>query len=168
MKKMSIQSDVMLGSELPEPSNSQVSGNSASALARGLGWREQEIMKILWTRGSASVLEVTQSLSSALAYTTVMTTLDRLFKKGLLQREKKDRAFIYSATLSPREVEKQRAAGLIRRLFAESRERPEILLSCLVDAVDQYDVGLLDELEARIKLTREQAAKSGSETEDLR
>ena len=168
MSKINIQPDVMRGSELLEPSHSQPSGNSASALARGLGWREQEIMKILWTRGSASVLEVTQSLSAALAYTTVMTTLDRLFKKGLLQREKKDRAFIYSASLSSREVERQRAAGFVRRFFAESRERPEILLSCLVDAVDQYDAGLLDELEARIKLAREQAFQASPKPEDSR
>lgn len=140
----------------PEPVSS---GDVASALARGLGRREQEIMKVLWACGSASVVEVAQCLSTALAYTTVMTTLDRLFKKGLLQREKRNRAFIYTASLTSTEVERQRAAGLIRRLFADSRERPEIVLSCLVDAVDQYDAGLLDELEARIKLARAQAVE---------
>ena len=167
MNKAIDQPEDSLSSELLEPANPQAGGTSASALDRGLGWREQEIMKILWSRRSASVLEVTQSLSSALAYTTVMTTLDRLFKKGLLQREKKDRAFIYSASLSSRDVEKQRAAGLVRRLFGESGERPEILLSCLVDAVDEYDAGLLDELEARIRVAREQAVKSGSTTEGM-
>jgi predicted transcriptional regulator len=125
-------------------------------------------MNILWTRGGATVLEVTQSLSSAPAYTTVMTTLDRLFKKGLLQREKKERAFIYSASLSSSEIERQRAAGLVHRLFAESSERPEMLLSCLVDAVDQYDAGLLDELEATVKAARKHALRSGSRRKDSR
>ena len=167
MNKMSLQPEVLQDPELPEPSNPD-GGKSASALERGLGWREQEIMKILWTRGSASVQEVMQSLTSALAYTTVMTVLDRLFKKGLLRREKKDRAFIYSASLSSREMERQRAAGLVRLFFAESRERPELLLSCLVDAVDQYDAGLLDQLEARVKAAQEQAARSGPKTENSR
>ena len=125
-------------------------------------------MKVLWAQGSASVLEVAQCLSTALAYTTVMTTLDRLFKKGLLQREKRNRAFIYSASVSSREVERQRAAGLVRRFFADSRERPEILLSCLVDAVDEYDTGLLDELEARIRLARGQASAADAKTEGSR
>ncbi len=149
----------------PEPfASNDVSGT----LARGLGRREQEIMKVLWARGSASVVEVAACLSTALAYTTVMTTLDRLFKKGLLQREKRNRAFIYSASLTSTEVERQRATGLVRRLFADSRERPEIVLSCLVDAVDQYDVGLLDELETRIRLARAQAAEGGVKQEEPR
>ena len=163
---MKIQPDVTSSSESLEPSNPKA--DAASALARGLGRREQEIMKVLWARGSASVVEVAQCLNSALAYTTVMTTLDRLFKKGLLRREKKNRAFIYSASLTSAEVEMQRAAGLVRRYFADSRERPEILLSCLVDAVDQYDAGLLDELEARIRLARGQVAGSNTKEEDSR
>ena len=142
--------------------------DSASALARGLGQREQEIMKVVWARGSANVVEVAQNLSAVLAYTTVMTTLHRLYKKGLLHREKKNRAFIYSASLTSAELERQRAAGFVRRFFADSRERPDVLLSCLVDAVDEYDAGLLDELEARIRLARRQAIDSGQKAEDVR
>ena len=98
--------------------------------------------------------QVASRLSTNLAYTTVMTTLDRLFKKGLLRRKKCDRAFIYSTALTPREVEGQRAANLIRRFFADSAERPELLLSCLVDAVEEYDTAMLDQLEARIQAAR--------------
>jgi predicted transcriptional regulator len=133
--------------------------DAASALARGLGRREQEIMKVLWARGSASVVEVAECLSTALAYTTVMTTLDRLFKKGLLEREKRHRAFIYTPLLTAAEAERERASGLVRRFFADSRERKELLLSCLVDAVDEYDPGLLDELEASIRSARAAAAR---------
>jgi len=168
MNRTKRQPDATLSPEVLEQLDPEDSGAAATALARGLGRREREIMKVLWARGSASVMEVGEHLSTALAYTTVMTTLDRLFKKGLLQREKRNRAFIYSAKLSSAEVEKQRAAGLVRRFFADSRERPEILLSCLVDAVDQYDAGLLDELEARIRAARAQAVESSRKTEDTR
>ncbi len=163
MSDPDIQPDVV-----PESPDTPAAGHASSALERGLGRREQEIMKVLWMRGSASVIEVAQSLSTALAYTTVMTTLDRLFKKGLLQREKRNRAFIYSASMTSTEVERQRAAGLVRRLFADSRERPEILLSCLVDAVDQYDPKMLDELEARIRLARAQAVEPVVDVEESR
>ncbi len=125
-----------------------------ASLHRGLGQREREIMSVLWEIGSASVQQVSERLSAALAYTTVMTTLDRLFKKGVLKREKKHKSFIYSAAITARELEGQRAAGLVRRFFADSREQPDILLSCLVDAVHHYDTNLLNELEAKIRAAR--------------
>ena len=130
----------------------------ASGLQRNLGRREREIMSVVYGQGGASVQQVLDRLSTALAYTTVMTTLDRLFKKGFLRRQKKDRAYIYSATLSSREVEGQRAAGMIHRFLSDSEEQPEILVSCLVDAVHHYDTRLLDELESRIRAAREKQA----------
>ena len=51
-----------------------------------LGTLEFELMEILWSNGASSVRDVVPKLSRPLAYTTVMTTLDRLFKKGLLDR----------------------------------------------------------------------------------
>ena len=83
-----------------------------------------------------------------------MTTLDRLFKKGFLQREKQDRAYIYSPTLTSKQIEDERAAGLVRRFFADSEEHPDILVSCLVDAVHDYDKRLLDQLESKIRAAR--------------
>jgi predicted transcriptional regulator len=129
-------------------------------LTSTLGQREREIMSILCTQESASVQQVSERLSATLAYTTVMTTLDRLFKKGFLQRKKQDRAYIYSATLTSHQIEGHRAAGLIRRFFSDSVETPDILLSCLVDAVHQYDTKLLDQLESKIRAARTQQATS--------
>ena len=53
-----------------------------------LGSLEFELMEVLWSHGESSVRDVVSKLSRPLAYTTVMTTLDRLFKKGLLDRHK--------------------------------------------------------------------------------
>jgi predicted transcriptional regulator len=102
-------------------------------------------------------------LGNGLAYTTVMTTLDRLFRKGLLHREKRNRAFIYSAMLSARDVEGRRAADMIRRFFTESNMKPEVLVSCLIDAVHHYDTELLDHLDSRIRSARAQIQKTGSD-----
>ena len=145
------------------PSSDQ-SQRTTIALARGLGLREREVMSVLWEQGGASVLDVSKRLSATLAYTTVMTTLDRLFKKGLLRREKKDRAFIYSTLLTRKEVEGERAADLIRRYFSDSGAQPDILVSCLVDAVHHYDKALLDELEARIRSARTRSHASAAES----
>lgn len=123
-----------------------------------LGHREREVLSVVRELGSASVQQVAERLEAGLAYTTVMTTLDRLFRKGLVARHKQNRAFLYSVALSARELEGQRAAHLVRRFFSESDMRPELLVSCLVDAVHHYDTDLLDELESSIRTARGQSA----------
>ena len=134
-------------------------GNRATARPlSALGRREREVLFVLRELGSATVQQVADRLSASLAYTTVMTTLDRLFRKGLLQREKQNRAFLYSAALSSRDLEGHRAADLIRRFFSESDAQPEVLVSCLVDAVHHYDTELLDRLESSIREARAQSS----------
>jgi len=120
-------------------------------------------MSVVWELGAASVQQVAMRLGTGLAYTTVMTTLDRLFRKGLLHREKQSRAFIYSAVLSDKEFEGRRAADMIRRFFTESDMQPEVLVSCLIDAVHHYDTELLDQLDSRIQSARAEIQQNGSD-----
>ena len=121
-----------------------------------LGRREREVLSLLHQLGSATVHQIADRLDNGLAYTTVMTTLDRLFRKGLLARRKQSRAFVYSANLSARDFEGHRAAHLVRRFFSESDVQPDVLVSCLVDAVHHYDTDLLDQLESSIRNARSQ------------
>ena len=114
-----------------------------------LGPLEITLMEILWSGGDGNVRDVIERLGRPLAYTTVMTTLDRLYKKGLLARRKSERAFIYSAALTREEWEQKRAGDFVAGFLS-----PELLISCLVDAVGQHDKALLDELERKIKLKR--------------
>jgi predicted transcriptional regulator len=125
-----------------------------------LGVREREVLTVVRDLGSATVQQVAKCLDRGLAYTTVMTTLDRLFRKGLLQRQKRSRAYLYSAKLSARDVEGQRAIHFVRRFFSESDAHPEMLISCLVDAVDHYDSELLNQLESGIRAARAQSANA--------
>src|SRR5258708_16846846 len=83
-----------------------------------LGPLELTVMEILWTQGESNVRDVAQKLDRPLAYTTVMTTLDRLFKKGLLTRRKSERAFLYSPLLSRPKWEQKRAGDLIACILA--------------------------------------------------
>ena len=74
-------------------------------------------MEIMWTGGESNVRDVAEKLDRQLAYTTVMTTLDRLYKKGLLERRKSDRAFIYSPRLSRQELDCNTRANWWRAFF---------------------------------------------------
>jgi predicted transcriptional regulator len=122
--------------------------------SRELGALESAVMNVVWTRGESSVHDVSGQLERPLAYTTVMTTLDRLFKKGLLTRRKFERAFLYSAKYSRREWEEQRAGSMLASLLADGNHSSEMLISCLVDAMGQQDAPLLDELERKIRQKR--------------
>lgn len=121
-----------------------------------LGPLEVKVMSILWECGESSVREVSQKLDRHLAYTTVMTTLDRLFKKGLLDRRKSDRAFLYWPRFSQPNWERRVAGDLVAGFLAGPEPSSELLLSCLVDAVGQHDEALLDELERKIQTRRKE------------
>jgi predicted transcriptional regulator len=116
-----------------------------------LGPLEVSVMEILWARGESNVRDVIDRLGRPLAYTTVMTTLDRLYKKGLLTRRKQERAFVYLAALTREEWERKRTGDFVAGFLS-----PELLISCLVEAVGQYDRALLDDLEEKIKLKRKE------------
>ena len=120
----------------------------------GLGPLEVTVMEVLWSHGESNVRDVVEKLRRPLAYTTVMTTCDRLYKKGLLHRRKEDRAFDYWSCFSRREVEQKRAGDFVADLLASPQHSGELLISCLVDAVGQQDGALLDELEKKIRLKK--------------
>jgi predicted transcriptional regulator len=94
---------------------------------RRLGDLEAAVMDRLWARGRAlSVREVLDDLNRdrALAYTTVMTVLDNLRRKGLVTREQSGRAYLYTPVRSRAE----HAADLIAGVLAESEDRTAPLL----------------------------------------
>ncbi len=124
-----------------------------------LGPLEMQVMNVAWSVGRCSVRDVVERLNSRLAYTTVMTTLDRLFKKGLLEREKSERAFLYSPALSSQDWERWRAGDFVAGFLAGPEPSRDLLLSSLVDAVGQHDAVLLDELEEKIRKKRRELSR---------
>ncbi len=86
---------------------------------------ELAIMKSLWRRRSAIVREVQTDLlpERKLAYTTVMTVMDRLFKKGALRRTKKSRAHVYEPTFTESAARAEALNGLIDSYFDGSKLR---------------------------------------------
>ena len=93
---------------------------------RTLGELEERVMHVLWGRQKpTTVRDVFEQLAPErdLAYTTVMTVMDRLWRKGLLSREPRGRAFEYVAAVSEGEY----TAGLMHRLLTTSRDRRQVL-----------------------------------------
>ena len=117
-----------------------------------LGPLEQQLLERLWQRGSATVREVIEDGDLKLAYTTVMTTLDRLYKKNLLDRVPEGRAFRYSPRHTPEELQRAAAGDLIRQFLGSGSS--SLPLSYLVEAVSQHDVELLDELQQLVERKR--------------
>jgi predicted transcriptional regulator len=129
--------------------------------ASDLGPLELEVMEFIWGRpkraAEVSVRDTHLAFGGRLAYTTLMTTLDRLHKKGLLDRRKEGRAFFYSPHFSPDEFERGVARDLINTLLGRGSDGVEPILACIIDAVSERDRALLDELDRLIKEKRRAA-----------
>ena len=83
---------------------------------------ELEIMNVLWDTGAANVQTVQQNLERELAYTTVQTMLNILHRKGKVKRTLKDRAYLYKAAVSRKQVVSHTISDLVDRLFGGSAE----------------------------------------------
>ncbi|HEX8651780.1 MAG TPA: BlaI/MecI/CopY family transcriptional regulator [Pyrinomonadaceae bacterium] len=119
-----------------------------------LGKLEHEVMEEAWRRGIVSVREVHRAFDERVAYTTLMTTLDRLYKKGLLERHKEGRAFIYSPRLSREQLERGVAEDVIDGLLGPGAKSVEPVLACIVDTVSDHDRELLNELDRLVQEKR--------------
>jgi predicted transcriptional regulator len=118
-----------------------------------LGPFEQQVLQELWSHGSATVREVLADGKIHQAYTTVMTTMDRLYKKGLLDRVAEGRAFRYTPRHSAEELQRVNALESIRQLLG-SGDASSLPLSYLVEAVSAHDSQLLDELQVLVERKR--------------
>lgn len=108
---------------------------------RRLGELEAAVMDLMWSApGDSTVREVLERIDRRppLAYTTVLTVMDNLYKKGFLIREREGRAFRY-APVKPRE---DYTADLMEELLADSGDRSTTLLRFL-DRMSPADVSSL-------------------------
>lgn len=113
-------------------------------------------MEHVWQHVETSVREAEAFFDRQIAYTTLMTTLDRLYKKGLLARRKQSRAFLYSAQVTREEFEQVIAEDVLGVLFNRNQGKVEPVLACIVDAVSERDRELLGELERLVQEKRRQ------------
>jgi predicted transcriptional regulator len=119
----------------------------------GLGPLEARLLELLWAQQDALTVRDLHLASPELAYTTVMTTLDRLYRKGLLLRHKRGRAFAYQPRCARESLLGELISGHVTDLLRLSPESTA-LLSTLVRAVSRTDAALLDELDALVQAER--------------
>ena len=129
----------------------------------GLGRLEHRVMAALWQGGERSVRDVQEEFEGELAYTTLMTTLDRLFRKGLLARRKQGRAYLYSARVSHGELRQGAARRLVSRLLGTDRKSARPILSSIVESVSERDRELLDDLERLVRARRRALEEGGKQ-----
>jgi predicted transcriptional regulator len=121
-----------------------------------LGKLERQVLDQAWTRREVSVRDVFMAFDEKVAYTTLMTTLDRLYKKRLLERRKDGRAFLYSPAVSREELEHGIREDVIDSLLGHGAEGIEPVLACIVDTVSERDRELLDELDRLVREKKRQ------------
>jgi predicted transcriptional regulator len=116
-----------------------------------LGKLERQVLDQAWQRGEVSVRDVYVAFEERVAYTTLMTTLDRLFRKQILERRKDGRAFLYSPAVSREEFEHGIREDVIDGLLGGGAEGIEPVLACIVDTVSERDREMLDELDRLVR-----------------
>jgi predicted transcriptional regulator len=116
-----------------------------------LEWR---VLEALWDHDDEASVRDLQPRFSEIAYTTLMTTLDRLHRKGVLDRTKHGRAFKYATRHTRAELESSLAAGALRAAIRGDEATLRPLMSFFVDAVGERDEAMLKELESLIRARR--------------
>jgi predicted transcriptional regulator len=125
-----------------------------SAVLSSLGPLERKVLDASWKLKRANVRDVVDLLKEPFAYTTIMTTLDRLYKKGYLDRELRGRAFLYSPRLTQEQMQIGILGDVITGLLDGATKSVEPVLASIVDSVGDKDRKLLDELERLVKEKR--------------
>ena len=128
----------------------------SDAVVDSLGKLERQMLAEVRRQGETSVRQVWLTMGEATAYTTIMTTLDRLYRKGLLSRRKEGRAFLYSSKFSAGELERGVAGDVIGNLLDSNTGPVEPVLACIVDAVSDRDRQFLDDLERLVREKRQE------------
>jgi predicted transcriptional regulator len=114
-------------------------------LRKILGDLELAVMESVWRRGQATVREVHEDLAAdrGLAYTTVMTVMTRLARKGLLQKRRDGAAFVYHAPLSADELLRSSVRDVLAGLLTDFAQPT---MSEFVETVKTGSADRIDEL----------------------
>jgi predicted transcriptional regulator len=124
-----------------------------------LGELETAVMELLWANAAGqTVMDVEQRLQRRrpIAHTTVLTTLDRLHRKGYLARERQGKAFIYAPRFTREAFQRAMAEEVLGALLGQFNAPA---LSAFVDLVGD-DPAALDRLEAIIRAKRREQGQT--------
>lgn len=131
-----------------------------------LGPLEEEIMEYVWSNDQAAVRDVWMVIKKnrKIAYTTVMTVMDRLYKKKMLKRKHKKNAYIYRAAVDKETFTRETTASVVESLLLQFGDAA---IAQFIDVLDELDHQKLERLQNELNkyTARSQQTVSDSSSE---
>jgi len=129
-------------------------------LGQVLGDLEKGIMAILWARGEATGREILDEIKSSrdIAFTTVLTVIERLVKKGLVEKTRGESVYIYRPRYTKDEFTKQVSQEVLKGVMEISRGSA---IASFVDLLADTDPEELERLSRLIETKRQEMKKTG-------
>jgi predicted transcriptional regulator len=121
-----------------------------SGLNRFFGTLEAKIMSILWDGSEMTIKDVQHHLEAEkmINFNTVMTVMNRLVEKGILQKRVEGRSSLYQPVLSREQFLDNQSKELTHELIEEFGP---LVMNHMLDALEEADPTLMDKLEQKIK-----------------
>jgi predicted transcriptional regulator len=107
---------------------------------------ERPLMEVLWTKGSMKGRDLYTEIRRArdIAYTTALTVLDRLSKKGFIKKDRESGTILFTPRISRQDYESKVAESYVRKAFDIS---PDLAITAFADIFSKMPKGSLDHLE---------------------
>ena len=118
---------------------------SRAGLGKIFGSAELPVLEALWEKGALTGRGVFEEVSRSkeLAYTTVLTIVGRMVKKGSVKRKKIEGLYYYEAAMNKSEFERHASAAVVKGIIDVS---PAHALSAFLDTISVWDDSKLDEI----------------------
>lgn len=115
-----------------------------------LGELERDVMEVVWRGGTVTVRDTYEELRQQrkIAYTTVMTIMDRLFEKEIVKRKKEGKTYLYSARQSKENFFEKTSQKIINSLL---KDFGEVAIAQFANTLDHVDPKKLRTLRENIK-----------------
>ena len=123
------------------------------------GTLELRVLDVLWSHPGAQSVRDVQPHFAGIAYTTLMTTLDRLHRKGMLERDKVGRAFVYRPRYTREVLRSRLASEALHAVFGDRAADFKPVLSFFIETISREDREALDALERLIESRRTEARR---------
>lgn len=116
--------------------------------------RERQIVDLLYERGAMAVAEICDSLPDRLSGSAVRAMLQRLEKKGFVQREDSERGFLYSPVVADAVARKSALSEVVRVFFNGSAAGAATALLGMSDRLDQDELKRLEQMIAQARAAK--------------
>lgn len=116
--------------------------------------RERQIVDLLYERGAMAVAEICDSLPDRLSGSAVRAMLQRLERKGFVQREDSDRGFLYSPVVADSVARKSALSEVVRVFFNGSAAGAATALLGMSDRLDHDELQRLEQMIAQARTAK--------------